>query len=1286
MATLLLAAAGASLGAGIGGTVLGLSGAVIGQTLGALVGGVIDQKLFAPGVGGSQKGGHLDQATITASTEGAAITRLQGRSRLAGQIIWATRFVEETVTSSTQSGGKFNRSSSSLTTFAYFANFAVGLCEGAISHVGRIWADGAEIDQTNITMRVYKGSESQLPDALIEAKEGTGLAPAYRGLAYVVFEHLPIADYGNRIPQITIEVFRALGDLEPLITGMALLPGATEYGLDPKEVTVQAADGTTSSLNRTIKTGLSDWDAAIDQLKALAPNCVTVALTVAWFGDDLRAGSCQIKPRVDAAAKDTYRDGAATAWTVGTFTRATAGLVSTTSVGQLAYGGTPSDDTVVAAILDLKARGYQVLLHPVLLMDVPAGNGLPNPYSNGAGGSGQEAYPWRGRVTCSPAIGFTGSVDKTASAATQINTFFTGSNGYNAFVLHMADLAVAAGGVTAFLIGSELVGLTQVRGAANSFPAVANLTTLAASVRSVIGATPKISYAADWTEYSSYRPNDGSGDVWFNLDPLWADSNIDFVGIDNFAPMTDWRDGTGHLDYQAAGPTSIYDPAYLAAGIEGGEFFDWTYASANARENQNRTTITDAAYGTPAVFRQKDIRGWWGVTHKNRPAGVRSASTTAWTAGMKQVWFTALGMPAIDKATNQPSAVLDAKSSGSAMPFYSNGARDDALQRAALEAHLVHWAGDAMIGRILMQGWDVRPGPVFGQDAKWADTPNWQRGLWLSGRLGAAAAEESLRDIFQRAGFTQYQILPLGSVIDAVATSSLASPRAMIEALAPVHHMQAVEAGSTVRLDAMSLQPLRATIDAGSLIRQAGPDNLTRQRAQETDLPRELSITWSEPTLDDQAASYKAIRSDTVSALTVQKSLPVVMSDDKARATAETLLRESWTGRETLTASLPPSLLALEPGDMIKLSGDTQAFRIEEIGDGLDRPITARRADPSTSTMLAIPQDATFRTRASGGGLKAGRASIVFIDGPLLNDTDAPVAATIGSFAQPWGDGVSVFRSPTTSGFALDTSLAQPAGIGTLVNALKVGLPWVWDRGNAVTVYMPGRVLISLDDLAIFNGANALAVLQTSGEWEILQFANAELIAANTYKLTRLLRGQKGTEFAIGPASAPAGQTVVLLDSALMRTATGTEVKDLSLKWRWGPAHLDVGSAAFQQKNVTLKGNGLRPFAPVQLNGRRDLVSNDWTLSWLRRTRFGGDSWALTEVPLNEASEAYVLQIRNGSGSTVIRSVALTAPGFVYTAAMQIADFGSVRTTINISVMQVSATFGRGIAASASIG
>ena len=100
-------------------------------------------------------------------------------------------------------------------------------------------------------------------------------------------------------------------------------------------------------------------------------------------------------------------------------------------------------------------------------------------------------------------------------------------------VLHYAHLCAAAGGVDAFLIGTEMPGLTTIRSGASTYPAVQAYRDLLADVRSILGSGTKIGYAADWSEYFGHQPGDGSGDVFFHLDPLWADPEIDFVGIDN---------------------------------------------------------------------------------------------------------------------------------------------------------------------------------------------------------------------------------------------------------------------------------------------------------------------------------------------------------------------------------------------------------------------------------------------------------------------------------------------------------------------------------------------------------------------------------------------------------------------------------------------------------------------------------------------------------------------------------------------------------------------------------
>ncbi|CAM8641655.1 hypothetical protein MCEREM30_01981 [Paracoccaceae bacterium] len=177
MATILLSAVGAAVGAGFGGTVLGLSGAVIGRAIGATLGQVIDQRLLGAGSEAVEVG-RVERFRLTGASEGAAVTRAWGRVRLGGQVIWATRFRETVSETGSGKGGGGGR----VTQYSYSVSLSIALCEGEIRRVGRIWADGNEIATNTLTLRVYKGTETQLADPKIAAVEGAGNAPAYRGM------------------------------------------------------------------------------------------------------------------------------------------------------------------------------------------------------------------------------------------------------------------------------------------------------------------------------------------------------------------------------------------------------------------------------------------------------------------------------------------------------------------------------------------------------------------------------------------------------------------------------------------------------------------------------------------------------------------------------------------------------------------------------------------------------------------------------------------------------------------------------------------------------------------------------------------------------------------------------------------------------------------------------------------------------------------------------------------------------------------------------------------------
>lgn len=185
-------------------TVGAIVGGPIGAAIGAVAGNAIDQMLFAPK---GRSGPRLDDLTVQSSAYGVPHPRLYGTTRAAGNVIWS-RGLNETAHRS--GGGK--RSGGRTTTYSYSASFAVAISARPIVGIGRIWADGKLLRGAAGEMtaegavRIYTGSETQAPDPLIAAAEGPANAPAYRGLAYAVFEDLQLADFANRIPNLSFEV------------------------------------------------------------------------------------------------------------------------------------------------------------------------------------------------------------------------------------------------------------------------------------------------------------------------------------------------------------------------------------------------------------------------------------------------------------------------------------------------------------------------------------------------------------------------------------------------------------------------------------------------------------------------------------------------------------------------------------------------------------------------------------------------------------------------------------------------------------------------------------------------------------------------------------------------------------------------------------------------------------------------------------------------------------------------------------------------------------------------
>lgn len=1318
MATLALSVAGAAAGssllpAGVSAFGASLSGAAIGQAAGAIARQYIDQAIFgSSGQVAPVEGPRLNDLQVMSSREGAPIPRLYGRARLSGQVIWAPDFQEEVVrVAEASSGGKATSRASAATPeqieYRYYANFAVGLCEGEITRVGRVWADGQEIDLSLYANRVYRGTDTQQPDSLISAHEGEPYTPAFRGLAYIVFERFPLAEFGNRLPQLSFEVFRSISGLEDQIQAITLIPGAGETAYAPYEIGRVAGGGFYVAENRHTGLGGTDWSVSLDDLQQTCPSLKRVSLIVSWFGTDLRAGHCRVEPRVEISDKQTTP----TTWSVSGVSRNAAQVVSQID-GRPAYGGTPSDVSVVRAIQDLKARGLEVTLYPFILMDVTEENSLPDPY----GADVQPTFPWRGRITVDPAPGLEGTVDQTSLAAAQVASFvgqaavndfapqstddtvtFNGGNesSFRRMILHYAHLAELAGGVDAFLIGSEMRGLTSVRQSVDQFPFVNALVSLAQDVRQVLRSSTKVSYAADWSEALSYSPSDGSGDHFFHLDPLWASNSIDAVAIDFYLPLSDWREGESHLDALAS--ESIYDVNYLRSNLAGGEYYDWYYTDPASRNAQVRTSITDGN-GKPWVFRTKDLWSWWSNAHYNRPGGVESANSTAWLPRSKPIWLTELGCPAVDMGSNQPNVFVDPKSSESLLPHFSRGRRDDLMQRRYIEAVLgaLDPASDDFqstlnpvstvyndrmfdVSRLFVYTWDARPYPAFPNALDvWSDGENWTLGHWLNGRLGGADLARVIADILNSQDFANFDVSQLQGVVPGFVIDRVMSARQALQPLETAYRFDVVESGGLVKFQhRFGAQPVVEIMGDDLVDNGRGGDLATITRGQDSELPSAVAVGFLNGEDDYQSASASSQRLLGESRRVSVANLPLVLTQEHAENMADAFLHEAWSARERLQTVLPPSATALEPGDRVRLKLQHRTFemRLTRMTHGLASEVEGRSYGAGASAEVA----AGSGSRPSGYATVArfGPTDLIVLDLPLLRGETLAEASRshVVAIQTPWPSSVPVLSSLDGDAGQVISRLTAPGRVGVLKTASAAGVSGRLSWGSGFELELYAGTLESVTELNFLGGANVAAVKHPSGDWEMIQFRSAELVAPRTYRLSEVLRGQYGTE-ELSSFELPSETEFVLLDTAVRTLDFDLDDVGRPVTLRYGPADYPLSDPTWQSASVVPGGRALTPLKPVHARGARDHASSDLDVRWIRQTRIGGDSWEALEVPLGEDAERYRVEIR--SHDNVVRTFEVAQPEVRYTAAEQIADFGILQPKYDVAIMQVSAVAGPG--------
>jgi hypothetical protein len=675
------------------------------------------------------------------------------------------------------------------------------------------------------------------------------------------------------------------------------------------------------------------------------------------------------------------------------------------------------------------------------------------------------------------------------------------------------------------------------------------------------------------------------------------------------------------------------------------------------------------------------LKSWWASSHFNRPLGVETGTSTSWVPQSKPIWFTELGCPAIDKGSNQPNQFFDAKSSESGWPYYSGGQQDSQIQQAYIKASQNYWGtvgaqnpvsavyGAAMVDatRLFYWCWDARPFPAFpARSDVWGDGANYARGHWLNGRAGLADLASLITFVAARFGFVDVDVAAVESLVDGFVLDRPMSAREALETLLQVFAIDCFESSGKLKFVARRTN-IQLTIASTDLIEdERDAPNLSRHRAQETDLPVAIHLGYAESGLDYRQAAVHQQRLGTSSKNETALTLPAALSQPLAQQRVDVAVAESWAAREMGSFTLSPRYEAIEPGDILNLDGNL--WRVKTVMAGTTRKIEALAHDPAAYD--APP--ALDRRLTNTSPVVLGAPDTLIMDLALASATTS-AAPWVAAQASPWPGTLAIVKKTGPASFALNTVLNQQATMGTSLTSLSAGLEARIDFNQPLDILLKSGTLSSISNDQLLNGGNLAAFGTPDTGFELIQFQNAVLIAPNTYRLSGLLRAQAGS----GPemlALRPAGQNLVMINNATRQLSLSIAEAGQGARWRIGPAQLDYGSAAYVELTTVGSLRPLRPLSPAQIKLAQDPAGV--LVSWIRRTRVDGDSWELIEVPLSEASELYQLDVM--AAGVVKRSITLTTPNYLYATADIVTDFGALPSSLTLRVAQISAAFGSG--------
>ena len=502
-----------------------------------------------------------------------------------------------------------------------------------------------------------------------------------------------------------------------------------------------------------------------------------------------------------------------------------------------------------------------------------------------------------------------------------------------------------------------------------------------------------------------------------------------------------------------------------------------------------------------------------------------------------------------------------------------------------------------------------------------------------------------------------------------------ATVRSSLELLMQAYKFDSVESEGLIKFVPLGADPIETFELDDFVLSESGEEAsayLPLSRADELEMPRSVTIKFSNPLSDYQTGAQTATRQVTFAQNDTTVEFAMAFTDAEAKAVADAALYSAWAARITTSWTSAFKFAHVEPTDVVMVDGNL--IRITKRTTHANQ-ITFEGSFETGQVMIHSPVAAT--PLPAGQSINVpGSTFWSLLDIPALVDFEADAGwyAAATGYNDAW-PGAVIFKSSDEGGTYINAALLTAATpMGAVAESLGSFTPNLFDEFHVLTVRVLAGELYSATESAVFNGANMALV----GD-EVLQFKSAELIAANTYALTGFLRGRLGTS----TEGHLAGERFVLLDRSTMVRLSGT-VAELNQARLYKGITLGRSLDTSAAQSLTNTGQALKPLAGVQLGGGRD-ASDNLTINWVRRTRLDAGWQDYVDAPLAESTEAYEIDIYDSGFTVVKRTISVTSSTATYTAAQQVTDFGSTQSSVAMRIYQLSATVGRGNALEGSL-